>query len=70
MKKITLSAMIIVSLLFALVTTIHSASIPELINYQGKVLKADGSAYLVGEYKLSFSIYDSTTGGTVVWGPL
>jgi hypothetical protein len=40
MKKITLSAMIIVSLLFALVTTIHSASIPDTNQLSGKSFKS------------------------------
>jgi len=44
-------------------------SVPHLINYQGGLTDASGNPLETREYKLSFSIFDSPTGGTAVWGP-
>lgn len=44
-------------------------SVPSLINYQGQVLAADGSPLATGDYTLTFQIFDSAEGGTLIWGP-
>ena len=62
------SAIIILTAVFLLSTTAN-AGIPHLINYQGKLTKSDGTAYAMGEYKISISIYDHPTSGALVWGP-
>ena len=39
------------------------------MNYQGRLTDAAGNALSNGGYNISFSIYNSATGGTAVWGP-
>ncbi len=43
-----------------------SAQVPQLINYQGKLVDAGGDP-LVGTYSILFTIYDSESGGTSLW---
>jgi microcystin-dependent protein len=43
--------------------------VPPLINYQGQVLSADGSPLATGDYELTFRIFDTVEGGTLIWGP-
>ncbi len=40
---------------------------PLLVNYQGKIIRNDGTSY-DGTYNIIFKIYDSATEGAVVWG--
>jgi hypothetical protein len=47
----------------------YAQSVPELINYQGKLTDANGMAIENGIYQLEFNIYDAKTGGVRVWGP-
>jgi hypothetical protein len=44
-------------------------SVPELINYQGRLMGAQGVPIVDGTYKLEFNIYDDATTGTKEWGP-
>jgi len=69
MKTKNIFSAIIILTAFFLLSTTANAGIPHLINYQGKLTKTDGTAYAVGEYKISISIYDHATGGSLVWGP-
>ena len=39
------------------------------INYQGRLTDATGAALVNGPTDISFSLYDSITGGTKLWGP-
>jgi len=69
MKTKNIFSAIIILTAFFLLSTTANAGVPHLINYQGKLTKTDGTAYAVGEYKISISIYDHPTGGALVWGP-
>ena len=53
----------------SIVVSAQSPNVPSLINYQGRLSNADGSALATADYTLSFSIYDSADNGTKVWGP-
>lgn len=44
-----------------------AASVPPLINYQGRLTDANGVG-LTGTKRLEFNVYDATTGGNIVWG--
>jgi len=66
MKKIALTLIIIV--LASLTAQAQTASVPQLINYQGMLTDANGS-FMTGTRKLTFNIYDAATGGDVIWGP-
>jgi len=47
-----------------------AASVPQLINYQGRLTDANGNALTNGTKKLSFSIYDKAgADGIKQWGP-
>ena len=45
---------------------LNYAQVPQMINYQGLLSDASGTA-LNGSYSIEFKIYDSPTGGTVLW---
>ena len=44
-----------------------AASVPQLINYQGRLTDANGVG-LTGTKRLEFNVYDAATGGNIVWG--
>jgi len=46
----------------------ETASVPSLINYQGLVTDKNGSG-INGNKKFEFRLYDSLSGGNVIWGP-
>ena len=51
----------------------QTANVPSLVNYQGKLTKANGTALDPGPYKLVFNIYDKsepTEEEKKLWGPL
>jgi hypothetical protein len=54
----------------ALATSLALADIPQLINYQGRILDASGSTVPDGNYDISFSIYDAATGGEMKWSEI
>jgi len=43
------------------------AQVPQLINYQGKLLKPDGTPVADGPYAMTFAIYAQPTGGVALW---
>ena len=43
------------------------ASVPEVINYQGKLMQPSGVPVADGVYSMQFAIYDAPTGGTALW---
>jgi len=43
-------------------------SVPNLINYQGKIAQPDGNPIADGTYGITFRIYDASEEGTLVWG--
>ncbi|OQB35369.1 MAG: hypothetical protein BWY09_02331 [Candidatus Hydrogenedentes bacterium ADurb.Bin179] len=47
----------------------EAASVPEMINYQGKLTDNAGDPLPDGNYTLTFRVYDQAQGGTLVWGP-
>ncbi len=55
-------------LLAMAVLAAHAQSVPELINYQGKLTQPDGSPIADGTYDISFQIYNASTEGDVIWG--
>lgn len=43
------------------------AEIPQLLNYQGRLLDTAGDPVVEGTYAITFSIYDADVEGTVLW---
>jgi hypothetical protein len=62
-KSALLRAMV---LTFGLVAGSLHAQVPNLLNYQGKLTNATGSA-ASGSFSMTFSIYSSATAGTPLW---
>jgi hypothetical protein len=62
-----------VSLIFMISASLlcdsQAQSVPSLVNYQGRLSNQDGSPLATADYQLSFSIYDATNGGNLIWGP-
>ena len=48
---------------------IPAQTVPPLVNYQGRLANPDGSVLPTANYQLSFSVFDSASGGNLVWGP-
>ncbi|MCP4110438.1 MAG: hypothetical protein GY749_33780 [Desulfobacteraceae bacterium] len=67
MKKTLFTLTIFILTIFT--AQAQTASVPQLINYQGMLTDASGQPMETKEYKLSFSIFTQATGGTAVWGP-
>ncbi len=67
MKKALILAMAMV-MLAGFTAYTQTTSVPPLISYQGMLTDADGKP-MTGTKKLTFNIYDSATGTTVVWVP-
>lgn len=62
--------LLIIAIILALSKGFAQAqSVPQLINYQGKLTDGAGKPLPEPEYELKFSIYDAPTGGTLLWGP-
>ena len=55
-------------ILSALAPAGRAQTVPEMINYQGRLLDGNG-APLAGNKDLAFSIYDAAAAGTLLWGP-
>ena len=44
------------------------ATVPKLINFQGKLTnKTDGTNVTDGNYSMRFKLYDSSSGGSLLW---
>jgi len=54
--------------IFLLSAVAQASSIPQLVNYQGK-LTDPGGAPIHGTKTIEFNIYDAATNGSLVWGP-
>ncbi len=65
MKRITIFP--IISFLLLLGSEILAQGIPETINYQGVLKDASGNIVQDGNYNITFKLYDSVVGGTVLW---
>jgi len=64
MKRVGLS--LLVCALFLSWAVVASAAVPHLVNYQGKLTDKDGVS-LEGTYSMNFRIFDSLSGGTLLW---
>ena len=64
MKKMTLISVV---LLFLTVVGPLFCSVPQMINYQGKLMQPSGVPVADGAYSMQFAIYDAPTGGTALW---
>jgi hypothetical protein len=65
MKKLVLLFVLIFTLIAF--TEIFSQGIPETANYQGVLKDALGNIVPDGNYNITFKLYDSVVGGTVLW---
>ena len=63
-KKFMLLALVLVLLFPA---AISYAGVPQLINYQGKLTDKNGAPVSDSSYNAEFRVYDSPTGGTMLW---
>jgi len=54
-------------LLLSLLSIGCTASVPQMISYQGRLSRADGQPVSDGTYSLVFRIYTQETGGTPLW---
>jgi len=66
MKAKILFSVGLMSLCIMLVISLVNAQAPQLLNYQGKLVKADGKAE-DGTFTMTFAIYSTETGGTALW---
>lgn len=57
---------LIFALLLFITATLH-AEVPQLVNYQGKLMQANGLPVTDGTYSIQFAVYDVPTGGTALW---
>ncbi len=67
-QKIHLCCLCCFFLLFSIISSAHSAAVPALINYQGRITDTDSNP-VTGTKKLTINIYDAVSGGTLLWGP-
>jgi trimeric autotransporter adhesin len=65
MKKLALLFVLIFTLIAF--TEMFSQGIPETVNYQGILKDALGNIVPDGNYNITFKLYDSVVGGTVLW---
>ena len=68
MKRVLIIAVIMAAMFCLQSEAQQDTSVPPLINYQGMLTNANGNP-MSGTKKLTFNIYDSATGTTVIWGP-
>ena len=43
------------------------AQVPNLVNYQGRLMTTEGQPVADGDHQLTFTIYDAETGGNALW---
>jgi len=67
MKKKGLSIIVVGVELLSLLGGTLLASIPHIMNYQGKLTDPSGGPVSDGNYQIIFRIYDVATGGTPLW---
>jgi len=58
---------LILTILFVLSTSLAFAEIPEVINYQARLLDSEGLPVSDGSYQIRFSIYGSESGDDTLW---
>lgn len=47
---------------------LNAEAVPKVISYQGRLTNDTGNL-INGSYNMQFSLYDSLTGGNLIWGP-
>lgn len=67
MKSISF-AFITMFLFLSTALSAQDAGVPKLINYQGRLTDAAGTALPNGNYTLKLELFDQATGGQLVWG--
>jgi len=60
-------AMLSIAVLAVFDVAVAFASVPPMINYQGKLMQPSGAPVPDGTYSMTFAIYDVPTGGTPLW---
>jgi hypothetical protein len=67
-SKAVKAKVFILGLLFAVLfwTSLSNSQVPQMINYSGKLTTAQGNL-LNGPYNMTFSIYDDSIGGNLLW---
>jgi len=55
------------TLALILVASIAIADVPQMINYQGRLVETDGTPVENGSYQMNFKIYGSDTGDDSLW---
>ena len=60
-------AVLSIAVLVVLGVSTAVASVPPMINYQGKLMQPSGVPVPDGTYQMTFAIYDVPTGGTPLW---
>lgn len=69
MKTFPLFSRLVAASLLIAGSLAEANSVPKLINYQGKLVQANGTDPLAaGTYVLRFELFDAPTAGTLVWG--
>ncbi|MCH9032249.1 MAG: hypothetical protein IIB00_08330 [candidate division Zixibacteria bacterium] len=65
MRKSHLFSMVMFVSVLMVFTTVKAA-VPQLINYQGRLTDTPGSP-LSGDYEITFTLYDTPSGGASIW---
>ncbi len=61
----------VLGLLFLLLlVSMLQAGVPEFMNYQGRLTDDSGAPVVDGSYEIEFLIYDSDTGGNLIWSEI
>jgi len=67
MKRIASAALSILVVALTSTTIFGQASVPNLVNFQGRLLNNLGSPVADGSYGVTFRLFDAPVGGTLVW---
>jgi len=63
------TVLIVVSILIV-AGLVQAQSVPDFVNYQGRLTDESGAPLATGDYALRFEVYDDPIAGSRVWGPL
>ena len=66
MKKTLIFSVLVLSFCLLVFSSIATADIPRVINYQGKLTDKEGYA-LNGTYNVTFRLYDAAAAGNLLW---
>lgn len=68
MKRVFVAAILLA--LTVAVAQAQNVTVPQLVNYQGRLTDINGDPLSTANYTMEFNIYPVKTGGTALWGPL